>query len=144
MLLVIEAAFIGGIVMIGQFMPQGQAVAIISVTSIVMIVIVGGSAFSMLWNPLLAGFPPVEVPREAERRSFQSFSFGYVNMGFSINAAVDDTYLHIEPILPLRLLGAHSASIPFEAMKPAERGRGVIIAGRTMMGPKWCFENASG
>ncbi len=143
-LLALEAMFISGIVLLGQALPQSQAIALISIAALAMILIIAASAFKMLWNPLLAAYPPREIPRTAQRRSFQSFSFGFVNMGLSINAAVDDEYLHIEPIFPMRLVGAHSASIPFTAMKPAEQGRGVLIDGRTMMGPKWCFEKVTG
>ncbi len=143
-LLVLEGAFIGGIIWMGQGLAQKQAIAAIVIAAVAMIAIIAMSAFRLLWNPLLSAYPPMEVPRTAEQRPFQSFSFGYVNMGFSINAAVDGTHLHIEPILPFRLLGAHSASIPFADMKPVERGRGVLINGRTMMGPRWCFENAAG
>jgi hypothetical protein len=65
-------------------------------------------------------------------------------MGLSINAAVDDTYLHIEPILPWRLLGAASASIPFDAMTPLTKHRIVRVGKWTMCGPKWCLERAGG
>jgi len=141
-LVLFEVMFIGGIVFFAQRITGSVASAVITCAAIVMIVVIASAAFRMLWNPLMAPFPPQEVPRTATQKSFQSFSYGFVNMGGSINAATDDTYLHMEPILIWRALGARSASIPFTAMKPAERGRGVLINGRTMMGPKWCFERA--
>jgi len=91
---------------------------------------------------MLAEFPPQEVPVSAQKKSYQSFSFGFVNMGLSINAATDDEFLHMEPILPWRALGAASASIPFSAMAVSDRGRTVKIGKYTMAGPKWCFEKA--
>jgi len=141
-LLLFEAVFIGGIVTAGQMMPTTWSAGIITVAAVVMIVVIASAAFRLLWNPLVADYPPREVPRTATQKSFQSFSYGFVNMGGSINAATDDSYLHLEPIAIWRVLGARSASIPWSAMKPAERGRGVLINGRTMMDPRWCFTRA--
>lgn len=138
MLFVLEGIFIGGIFLFLNTQPW-IAGAFISIGAPIMVVLVVTLALHLLWNRLTAPFPPQEVPHTADQRSFQSFSWGFVNMGLSINAAIDDEYLHLEPILIWRVLGAHSTSIPFTAMVRTERGRGVRIAGRTLMGPTWCF-----
>lgn len=116
--------------------PTITAVVVIGALALIRYAITG------FWNPLIAPWPPREVPREAIRRSFQSFRIDLVNMGFSINAAVDDEYLHLEPIAVWRLFGAESASIPFDQMVRSDRGRSVRIEGRVIRGPKWCFEKA--
>ena len=140
-LVAFEVVLVGLVVLTIQYMPawQGPAISVITVLGIALI---ARAAFRLLWNRMLAPWPPLEIPSQAARRSFQSFSFGNVNMAFSINAAVDDTHLHLEPILPWRALGAHSASIPFSAMTPSGRGRTVRIGDHTVWGPKWCLKNA--
>ena len=114
MLFVLEGIFIGGIFLFLNTQPW-IAGAFISIGAPIMVVLVVTLALHLLWNRLTAPFPPQEVPHTADQRSFQSFSWGFVNMG------------------------AHSTSIPFTAMVRTERGRGVRIAGRTLMGPTWCF-----
>ena len=140
-LVAFEVVLVGLVVLTIQYMPawQGPAISVITVLGIALI---ARAAFRLLWNRMLAPWPPLEIPSQAAHRSFQSFSFGNVNMAFSINATVDDTHLHLEPILPWRALGAHSASIPFAAMKPSDRGRTVRIGDHTLWGPKWCLKNA--
>ena len=140
-LVAFEVVLVGLVVLTIQYMPAWQGPAI-SVITVLGIAIIARAAFRLLWNRMLAPWPPLEIPSQAARRSFQSFSFGNVNMAFSINAAVDDTHLHLEPILPWRALGAHSASIPFSAMTPSGRGRTVRIGDHTVWGPKWCLKNA--
>ena len=141
--MVFEAAIIGLIILVTMWTPSIQG-PVISVIAAVGIIVICRAAFKLLWNRMLVDYPPQEVPAQAKSRRFQSFSFGWVNMGLSINAAVDDTYLHIEPILPWRLLGAASASIPFDAMKPLTIHRTVQVGKWTMCGPRWCLEQASG
>ena len=138
-LFVSQAMFIGGIVALMTANPPTSS-SLISVGSPLIILITLHLAFRWLWNRMTSPFPPQEMHHTVEHRHFQSFSWGYVNMGLSIHAAVDDTYLHMEPLLLWRVRGANSASIPFSSMTPAERGRGVRINGMTMMGPKWCFQ----
>ena len=140
-LILFDLVLVGIIVMVSMYAPsvQGPVITVVAVLGILGIM---RAAFRLLWNRMLADYPPQEIPAHAESKAFQSFSFGYVNMGLSINAAVDDTYLHIEPILPFRALGAVSASIPFSAMTPTDRGRTVRIQKWTMYAPKWCLKNA--
>ena len=139
-LFVAQALFIGGVVAMQATNPTTAGI-LLAVGSPIFIVLLLHLAFRWLWNRMASPFPPREVPRSATRRCFQSFSWGFVNMGLSIHAATDDTYLHLEPLLLWRLLGAQSASIPFSSMTPTERGRGVRINGMTMIGPTWCFEH---
>ncbi|MDP7070511.1 MAG: hypothetical protein QF561_04090 [Phycisphaerales bacterium] len=142
-LLAFEAILVTGIVLMLNYAPASYHGPVITIVALLAVAAIAAAAFRVLWNPLLAEFPTQEVPVTARKKSFQSFSFGFVNMGLSINAATDDEFLHIEPILPWRALGARSASIPFSAMTPSDRGRTVRIGKYTMTGPKWCFEGAS-
>ena len=92
MLFVLEGIFIGGIFLFLNTQPW-IAGAFISIGAPIMVVLVVTLALHLLWNRLTAPFPPQEVPHTADQRSFQSFSWGFVNMGLSINAAIDDEYL---------------------------------------------------
>ncbi|MCP4758430.1 MAG: hypothetical protein GY876_03070 [Planctomycetes bacterium] len=142
-LVVFECFLVTGIVLVLMYAPSPSHGPIITFVALFALAVIASAAFRLLWNPMLAAFPPQEVPVTAKKKSFQSFSFGLVNMGLSINAATDEDYLHIEPILPWRALGAASASIPFTAMTPSDCGRTVKVDKWTMAGPKWCFEKAT-
>ncbi|MBM4113302.1 MAG: hypothetical protein FJ253_07995 [Phycisphaerae bacterium] len=104
------------------------------------------AAFHMLWRPMLGQFDRQQPSLDAVRRRYQSFSIGIVNMGFSIHVAVDDEFLHLEPLWPWQVLGAMPVSIPWSALSPAPRdainlfGRAVRVNGHTLVGPKWCLE----
>ncbi len=103
-------------------------------------------AFSLLWKPMVAAHPPREPAEDAVRRRFQSFGLGIVNMGFSIHVAADEQYLHLTPVLPLRLFGAMPCSIAWSALEPVRRGNRPVRAARLrpggylLSGPKWCME----
>jgi hypothetical protein len=142
-LVLFEAILLGIIFLVILWTPtiQGPVITVIALAGIIVIL---RAAFQLLWNRMLLNYPPHEIPAHATSKRFQSFSLGWVNMGLSINAAVDDTYLHIEPIFPWRLLGAASASIPFDAMTPIGKGRTVRVETWTMSGPRWCLERAGG
>ncbi|MDP6479573.1 MAG: hypothetical protein QGI75_05960 [Phycisphaerales bacterium] len=140
-LVLFEAVLVGIIVLVCSYAPTVQG-PVITTVALLGLLAICRAAFKLLWNRMLMDYPPQEVPAHAKSKSFQSFSFGSVNMGLSINAAADDTYLHIEPILPWRLLGASSASIPFDAMEPLTKHKAVRVGKWTMAGPKWCLENA--
>jgi len=142
-LCVFEAALVAGIVCVIMYAPALQ-VPVITVVCIFGISAIASASFRLLWNRMLTDFPQKDVPLHAKKKSFQSFSFGSVNMGLSINATVDESYLHIQPILLWRVLGAASASIPFSKMVPGEKPTIVHIGSLKMAGPRWCLENASG
>ena len=97
-LFVAQALFIGGVVAMQATNPMTAGI-LLAVGSPIFIVLLLHLAFRWLWNRMVSPFPPREVPRSATRRCFQSFSWGLVNMGLSIHAATDDTYLHLEPLL---------------------------------------------
>ena len=142
-LFVLEAGLIAAIVGAGMYAPQLLGPCI-TVASILGIAGISRAAFSFIYNRQLANYPVQPVPIHAERRSFQSFSFGAVNMALSIHAAVDDEYLHLEPALVWRWLGAASASIPFGAMIPGKHPHVVMIDNWKLTGPAWCLVNACG
>ena len=102
------------------------------------------AAFTLIYNPMMKGFPPRAIPPSATQRSYQTFSFGSVNMALSIHVAVDEQHLHLTPIIPWRWLGATAASVPWAAMVPGRAANVVLVDNWNMVGPKWCLEKAAG
>lgn len=100
------------------------------------------AVFHGLWRPIAKHYPQQEHGEDPITRKFQSFGFGIINMGFSIHATVDASYLHIRPVTWLRVLGATPMSIPWEAMTlKGGSSRVVKLSNGTRMdGPKWCFQ----
>ncbi len=142
-LFVLEGILIAGIVGASMYARE-LLVPCITAATLLGIAGISRAAFAFIYNRQLAAFPIQPIPIHAERRSFQSFSFGSVNMALSIHTAVDEEYLHLEPILVWRWLGAASASIPFVAMTPGTRPHTVLIAHWKLVGPAWCLVNACG
>ena len=97
------------------------------------------------WAPIPDMFPPTDPAPDAVTKGFQSFRAGVINLGFSIDASVDDACLHVRPSKIGRVIGVRPASIPWESITPVSQGRTtrtVKIAGVKLMGPKWCLEIA--
>lgn len=112
---------------------------VISVTSVFAIIVV---AMRTLWNPLARKFPACEPAPDAVRRSFQSFSYGIVNLGLSIHVAADADHLHLTP--SRYLLGSLPVSIPWTALEPIPgSNRKARLDGQVLHGPKWCMELAN-
>jgi len=100
---------------------------------------------SRRWAAIPDKFPPTEPAPDAVTRRFQSFRAGVMNLGFSIDASVDDACLHLRPSKIGRVIGVRPASIPWESITPVSQGRTsriVKIAGVKLMGPKWCLQLA--
>ena len=100
------------------------------------------------WGPLPREFPAKTPGDDAVWRRYQSFRLGLMNLGYCIHVAVDEQYLHLVPIKPLRVFGGRTASIPWDAMrieKRSSRGRWITvrIGAHTLRGPSWCLELAS-
>ena len=98
--------------------------------------------FHGLWKPIARTYPEQEHGTDALTKKFQSFSLGIINMGLSIHATVDESFLHLRPVTWLRALGASPMSIPWDEMKRLDKkGRSVILnGGHRLVGPAWCFE----
>jgi hypothetical protein len=77
------------------------------------------------------------------RRDFQSYRFGIVNLGLSVHTTVDEAFLHLEPVRPLRLLGIRPISVPWDRVEPVRwRGRRhaeVRIGSQRVLGPRWAL-----
>ena len=142
-LMLIEIALVGSIVLVLRYAPV-IATPFITVAVVVGVAGICRAAFSLIYNPLVQAFPAQQIPPYATQRTYQTFSFGSVNMALSIHVAVDDDYLHITPILPWRWLGAHAASIPWSSMVPGRVANVVQVHNWNMVGPKWCLEKACG
>lgn len=96
-----------------------------------------------MWNPALKPYPPIEPADDAISKNYQSISLGLVNMGLSVHISVDDSYLHLTPVKPMRACGAASASIPWDALKPMAGRRSTVVklgGIHTITGPRWCME----
>ncbi len=112
-----------------------------TVFALAIVPIIIHAAFRMLWNPAVSAYPPVPPAADALHKTYQSFSLGIVNMGFSIHASTDEMYLHLTPIAPMRFFGARAASIPWSALKPGKRVKTTaMLDGLVLQGPAWCFE----
>lgn len=142
-LFLVEGLLVAVIVLVLRHAPE-IATLFISVAVFAGIAGICRAAFSLIYNPMMAAFPPQTIPPDATQRSYQTFSFGSVNMALSIHVAVDREYLHLVPILPWRWLGATSASIPWSSMVPARTANVVKVHNWNMVGPKWCLEKAGG
>ena len=104
---------------------------------------IGATVMCGMWNPALKNHPPVKPADDTVCRNFQSFSLGMINMGWSVHVAVDEQYLHLSPVKFMRMLGARSASIPWEAMKPLGGNRATVVTldqRHRLTGPRWCME----
>ena len=121
------------------------AVTLLTIDAITMCPVIVWLACYLLWNPMVHQYPPQKPDSNSVRRRYQSFSFGVVNMGLSIHAAADSTYLHIRPIKLWRLLGARSCSIPWTSIVPVAHSRTTAnVDGQFVMrGHQWCMQLAS-
>ncbi len=124
--------------------PGALSTSVLIILTFVAIFGITGSALRGLWNPLAKAFPAMEPSPDAVRKSFQSFSYGIVNLGLSIHVAVDEHALHMTPIRFLRWFGAKPASIPWDSMDTDVKSpRKVRVNGQVLHGPKWCLELAA-
>lgn len=117
--------------------------ALVAIT-ILAIIGITATALKGLWNPLADKYPAVEPGPDGVSKKFQSFSYGIVNLGFSIHVTADTDHLHLTPIRFMRIFGARSASIPWSEMEPIkESRRKARVNGQVLQGPKWCMELAN-
>lgn len=121
-------------------------IPVLAVALLSLIPVIALLSFHMLWRPVFSKYPPQPHGPDAVTRRFQSFSVGFLNMGFSIHATTDSEHLHLEPLGIWQLLGASPASIPWSALTPerqslaAIEGRTARLDGHLLFGPRWCFE----
>jgi len=121
--------------------PGALSTSALIILSFVGIIGITGSALRGLWNPLAKAFPAREPAPDAVSKSFQSFSYGIVNLGFSIHVSADSDALHLTPIRFLRWFGAKPASIPWDSMDTDVKSpRKIRVNGQVLQGPKWCME----
>ena len=111
-------------------------------------VVILGTLIRFGWRWLPREFPATPPRADAVWRRHQSFQVGLLNLGFCIQVAVDEQYLHLLPIRPLRAFGAAAASIPWHSIRIEKHTAGgrwstVRIGTHTMKGPAWCLELAS-
>jgi len=100
------------------------------------------------FRPLTDRYPPREPAPDAVHRRFQSFRLGFINLGWSIHVAADETHLHLVPAALARLVGCRPLSIPWSAMRVTRRSRNGRWAKvrlepfHTLEGPAWCLDLA--
>lgn len=105
---------------------------------------------SNTWNPLADKYPPVPVREPSITREFQSFGFGFFNVGFCVHVTVDDQAMHLAPAKLLRWAKCRPMSIPWDAITlrnkdtpPKETGTlRATIAKEDVKGPAWCLRLA--
>ncbi|MCC5787403.1 MAG: hypothetical protein JJU33_11965 [Phycisphaerales bacterium] len=117
--------------------------------AVVQAVIIFGFVIPMLvrdsWTPIAEAHPPVEPAPDAVVKRWQSFSAGMLNLGWSVDVAVDERHLHLRPSPLGRVIRLRPASVPWEAVEFVREGwlsAKVKIAGRELRGPKWCLTMA--
>ena len=128
--------------------PQLAAVLVVlavSATTTMLSLAVVRAMCRRTFGPLAAAFPPREPAPDAVRRSFQSFSVGLINGGWSYHAAADEHHLHLRPTALVRWFGAAAMSIPWGEIR-LEPGRGWVrrarVRGIKIVGPRWCMDLA--
>ena len=109
------------------------------IAGLVVRAIVGG-----VFSALADKHPAVDPAADAISKRFQSFSSGLANLGYSVHVAVDDQYLHLTPVKPIRALGARAASIPWSAVrpvgdKPGKKWSTVKVGMTQLKGPTWAL-----
>jgi hypothetical protein len=121
--------------------------ALVAVEIMVVGLVVPALVSSSGLRDLIFKHPAVPPLPGAVRREFQSFSFGLVNLGFCIHAAVDEQRLHLEPAWLARRVGiSRGASIPLELVRvkpgsrPGSRYVKATIDGVECAGPRWCLD----
>lgn len=125
--------------------PGGVLVTLLTAGTTLGSVLLARWLIGVSWNVIARAHPVREPGVGAERRRFQSFACGLVNMGLSVDVTTDETHLHLRPQAFIRWFGAKPASIPWSAIEPRPRKAGrritsVMIEGKRLDGPAWCFE----
>jgi hypothetical protein len=118
-------------------------VAFIAVDAVVASLIFYAATSSL--RPLRENCRPAPPALDAEHRRYQSFSIGMYSLGWSVHVALDRDYVHLTPIVPVRLLGAPELSIPRRDIRVDHVSKGVARArvhGVEIVGPEWCLRPA--
>lgn len=97
------------------------------------------------WQPIYKKHPATEPLPGAVARNFQSIRIELFNLGYCVHLTIDEQHLHIAPAWLLRVVGARTISLPWEAMQIKKLGKrwGTVKIGSTQItGPAWAFELA--
>lgn len=127
-------------------MTGGQIALLVGTILLVDLMVVGAlfHALSQTMRDFSARFPGVEPLPHAERRSFQSFAFGMINLGGSVHVAVDDRFLHLKPTRVARWFGMKPMSVPWDHIQILGKttfGKKLRVRMGTeeVVGPAWCL-----
>lgn len=129
----------------------GWFILIFVVTDLIAVLLIVRTVVASNFTPIADGFPEVETTHGLDYKRRQSFSFGLLNLGFSIAVAIDDRHVHMRPEPWAALLGVSPASIPSEAItaKGSRRGKWLLHEMRIehpsgsvteLRGPRWLWE----
>ena len=99
------------------------------------------------WAPIARAHPAQTPTDDAVTKTFQSYRFDLLNLGFCIHTTVDENYLHLTPVKFLQKLGAKPTSIAWKYIthaKPSIIGKimSVRIGKHRVSGPTWCLQLA--
>ncbi|MCH2138280.1 MAG: hypothetical protein MK074_04440 [Phycisphaerales bacterium] len=128
-----------GVILAAVFMKWPFTGWIIGVLTVAFLLCTMRAAISLLWNRMVAPWPPIEPTADAQRRRFQSFRMQLMNLGLCVHVTKDQTHLHLRLIGLLRVFGAVDASIPWDAITMQNRKR-ARIGTLDVWGPPWAFE----
>lgn len=98
------------------------------------------------FEPLMKAFPRRPARTGAVRKRWQSFAVDSTNFSNCIAIAMDDEYMHVQPMWLARVLGAPELSVPRSAItntKQAHFGYATAKVGQwTIAAPGWALEAA--
>ncbi|MEM9166300.1 MAG: hypothetical protein AAGB48_04675 [Planctomycetota bacterium] len=127
--------------------------AIVVFDVVVVVAIVRGVSFST-FKPLAKAYPPVDPIPGAKVRKCQSFSFGLINLGFSVRVTLDEACVHLAAEPWARWIGLRPVSIPRDRIEATGSRRSPLIGHTlrietgtrvpiTARGPRWLWEAVS-
>lgn len=131
-----------GIILAAVFLKLPFVGPIIAVFTIAFVLGTMRAAVTLLWNRMVAPWPPVTPSADAQTRRFQSFRVQLMNLGLSVNVTKDEHHLHLQLIRPLRVFGAKDTSIPWDAIMVKSKRR-VKIGTLDVWGTPWALERPS-
>lgn len=127
-------------------MTTTQVVLLVSALIVVDgVVLVGVRAWvRSIFEELARAFPSRPASHGARRKRFQSLAVNSTNFGGCVAIAVDDEYVHFQPMSLARLFGALDFSVPRSALtdtKASFRGHRKAKLGKwTIAASGWAFE----
>jgi len=130
-----------GLILVFSFSGLPFAGVFITVAVVGFIGTVVAVCVRLVWNRLLASWPPHTPSAGTSWKRFRSFRVGIMNLGCCVHVARDSKALHLRLIAPMRWAGAVDASIPWGVVEAGRKSDRHIKLGKTSVyGPAWAFQ----